>query len=57
MNIGFIQVSFKRGNSVLDRVGQQQSKWQRNVQQQRRNIYDRRTMLKWRWGSCWSWKN
>jgi hypothetical protein len=37
--------SFQRGRSVLDRVGHQQSKWQRQVQQQRRNIYDRRTML------------
>jgi hypothetical protein len=38
-------ISYKRGRSVFDRVGHQQSKWQRNVQQQRRNIYDRRTML------------
>jgi hypothetical protein len=39
------EISYKRGHSVFDRVGHQQSKWQRNVQQQRRNIYDRRTML------------
>ncbi|XP_059082925.1 proton-transporting V-type ATPase complex assembly regulator TMEM9-like isoform X1 [Tigriopus californicus] len=31
--------------SVLHRVGHQQSKWQRTVQEQRRNIYDRRAIL------------
>ncbi len=30
---------------VLHRVGHHQSKWQRTVQEQRRNIYDKRTML------------
>ncbi|CAL8105043.1 unnamed protein product [Orchesella dallaii] len=30
---------------VLNRVGHQQSKWKRQVQEQRRNIYDRHTML------------
>ncbi|XP_058793454.1 uncharacterized protein CG1161 [Phymastichus coffea] len=33
-----------RGN-VLNRVGHQQDKWKRQVQEQRRNIYDRHTML------------
>ena len=33
------------GSSVFHRVGHQQSKWQRKVQEQRRNIYDRRTIL------------
>ncbi len=30
---------------VLHRVGHQQSKWQKTVQEQRRHIYDKRTML------------
>jgi flagellar biosynthesis/type III secretory pathway M-ring protein FliF/YscJ len=30
---------------VLDRVGHQQDKWKRQVREQRRNIYDRHTML------------
>lgn len=34
----------ERGN-VLNRVGHQQDKWKRQVQEQRRNIYDRHTML------------
>jgi hypothetical protein len=29
-------------------VGRQQDKWKRVVQEQRRNIYDRHTMLNWR---------
>ncbi|KAJ8668528.1 hypothetical protein QAD02_010191 [Eretmocerus hayati] len=33
-----------RGN-VLNRVGHQQDKWKRQVKEQRRNIYDRHTML------------
>ncbi|KAL7291500.1 uncharacterized protein CG1161 [Trichogramma pretiosum] len=33
-----------RGN-VLNRVGLQQDKWKRQVREQRRNIYDRHTML------------
>jgi len=32
-------------SSVLNRVGHQQNKWKRQVQEQRRNIYDRHTML------------
>jgi hypothetical protein len=32
-------------SSVLNRVGRQQSKWKNQVQEQRRNIYDRHTML------------
>ncbi|XP_035231225.1 uncharacterized protein CG1161-like isoform X2 [Stegodyphus dumicola] len=31
--------------NVLNRVGQQQDRWKRQVQEQRRNIYDRHTML------------
>jgi len=31
--------------NVLGRVGHQQDKWKRQVQEQRRNIYDRHTML------------
>ncbi|GFW61812.1 uncharacterized protein CG1161 [Trichonephila clavipes] len=31
--------------NVLNRVGEQQDKWKRQVQEQRRNIYDRHTML------------
>lgn len=30
---------------VLNRVGHQQDKWKRQVKEQRRNIYDRHTML------------
>ncbi len=33
------------GSSVINRVGSQQNKWKKQVQEQRRNIYDRRTML------------
>lgn len=33
-----------RGN-VLNRVGHQQDKWKRQVREQRKNIYDRHTML------------
>lgn len=32
---------------VLNRMGYQQRKWKRQVQEQRRNIYDRHTMLNW----------
>ncbi|XP_022243876.1 putative protein 2 isoform X3 [Limulus polyphemus] len=31
--------------TVFNRVGQQQDKWKRQVQEQRRHIYDRHTML------------
>lgn len=31
--------------NVLNRVGHQQDKWKRQVREQRRNIYDRHTML------------
>ncbi|XP_018902287.1 uncharacterized protein CG1161 isoform X2 [Bemisia tabaci] len=34
-----------RGSNVLNRVGHQQDKWKRQVQEQRKNIYDRHTML------------
>lgn len=33
-----------RGN-VLNRVGHQQDKWKKQVKEQRKNIYDRHTML------------
>ncbi|XP_076306885.1 uncharacterized protein CG1161-like [Tachypleus tridentatus] len=32
-------------STVFNRVGQQQDKWKRQVQEQRRHIYDRHTML------------
>lgn len=31
--------------NVLNRVSHQQDKWKKQVQEQRRNIYDRHTML------------
>lgn len=31
--------------SVLNRVGHQQDKWKKQVKEQRKNIYDRHTML------------
>ncbi|XP_018008216.1 uncharacterized protein CG1161 isoform X2 [Hyalella azteca] len=34
-----------RPHNVLGRVGHQQDKWKRQVQEQRRNIYDRHNML------------
>ncbi len=37
--------TYAYGNSVMDRVGTQQTKWKAQVQEQRRNIYDRRSML------------
>lgn len=40
-----------RGN-VLNRVGHQQDKWKRQVREQRRNIYDRHTMLNWSLREC-----
>lgn len=35
----------RAGSGVLDKVGAQQDRWKRQVQEQRRNIYDKRTML------------
>lgn len=35
----------RSSSSVLNKVGQQQDKWKRQVQEQRRNIYDKHTML------------
>ena len=32
-------------DSVMDRLGNQQNKWQRKVLEQRKNIYDRHAML------------
>uniref|UniRef100_A0A1B6ERE5 TMEM9 family protein n=1 Tax=Cuerna arida TaxID=1464854 RepID=A0A1B6ERE5_9HEMI len=34
-----------RGGNVLNRVGHQQDKWKKQVREQRKNIYDRHTML------------
>lgn len=34
-----------RGSNVLNRVGHQQDKWKKQVREQRKNIYDRHTML------------
>lgn len=34
-----------RGSNVLNRVGHQQDKWKKQVKEQRKNIYDRHTML------------
>ncbi|XP_055693481.1 uncharacterized protein CG1161 [Lutzomyia longipalpis] len=34
-----------RSTNMLNRVGHQQDKWKRQVREQRRNIYDRHTML------------
>ncbi|CAD7082954.1 unnamed protein product [Hermetia illucens] len=39
-----VQAMSSRGN-VLNRVGHQQDKWKKQVREQRRNIYDRHTML------------
>jgi len=39
-----VNVSAPR-NNVLNRVTNQQDKWKRQVQEQRRNIYDRHSML------------
>ena len=33
------------GGDVINRLGNQQTKWKKQVQEQRRNIYDRHTML------------
>lgn len=41
---GFSQQMGVREN-VLNRVGHQQDKWKKQVREQRRNIYDRHTML------------
>jgi len=35
----------RSSGNVLNRVGHQQYKWKRQVQEQRRNIYDKHTML------------
>jgi len=40
-----VATSLGPSSSVLNRVGHQQSKWKRQVQEQRKNIYDRHTML------------
>ena len=40
------QMSTYRGaEGVINRLGTQQSRWKRQVQEQRRNIYDRHSML------------
>ena len=33
------------GSSVINRVGNTQTRWKRQVQEQRKNIYDKHTML------------
>lgn len=33
------------GGDVINRLGNQQTKWKKQVQEQRRNIYDRHTIL------------
>ncbi|CAG0896311.1 unnamed protein product [Darwinula stevensoni] len=35
----------RSGSNVFDRVGHQQVRWKQQVQEQRRNIYDRHVML------------
>lgn len=45
--LGFVMRTRPLGNSMFHRVGAQQSKWHRTVQEQRRNIYDRHSMLNW----------
>ena len=37
--------AINRGNSVINRVESQQTRWKRKVEEQRRNIYDRHSML------------
>lgn len=37
--------SLRSGGNMLNRVGHQQDKWKRQVREQRKNIYDRHTML------------
>lgn len=38
-------VSVAPGSNVLNRFGHQQDKWKRQVKEQRKNIYDRHTIL------------
>uniref|UniRef100_A0A182QGI4 Uncharacterized protein n=1 Tax=Anopheles farauti TaxID=69004 RepID=A0A182QGI4_9DIPT len=45
VTVGNGQDMHVRENNVLNRVGHQQDKWKRQVREQRRNIYDRHTML------------
>ncbi|CAG0890438.1 unnamed protein product [Cyprideis torosa] len=40
-----LRAASSSGGNVLDRVGQQQDKWKRQVQEQRRNIYDKHNLL------------
>jgi len=44
-NIPMPSTSRRMSGSVLNRVGHQQTKWKQQVQEQRKNIYDRHTML------------
>lgn len=37
--------TYRGAEGVINRIGTQQSKWKRQVQEQRRNIYDRHAML------------
>ncbi|XP_058059887.1 uncharacterized protein CG1161 [Anopheles bellator] len=45
VTVGNGQDMHVRDSNVLNRVGHQQDKWKRQVREQRRNIYDRHTML------------
>lgn len=42
-----IRSNSEGGSNMFNRVGLQQDRWKRQVQEQRRNIYDRHTMLNW----------
>ena len=44
-NEGAINSHLKSNTTVLNIVGQQQDKWKRQLKEQRRNIYDKHTML------------
>lgn len=40
-----ITASSSRGQNVLNRVGERQNKWKKQVLEQRKNIFDKHTML------------
>jgi hypothetical protein len=37
--------TYRGAEAVINRLGNQQTKWKKQVQEQRRNIYDRHAML------------
>ncbi len=45
VNVGTSTSRIPTNNNVLNRVSSQQDKWKKQVLEQRRNIYDRHTML------------